>query len=60
VNQREKVLAAAVGGIFLLFGGFFGIRSFVLKPVLEVRKNLNLTREKIAKIKADQRAFFAA
>jgi hypothetical protein len=60
VNQREKILAGAVGSIFLLFGGFFGIRSFVLKPVLEVRKNIDVTREKLAKIKADQRAFFAA
>lgn len=60
MNQRERILAASVGGLVLLFGGFFAIRSFVLKPVLEVRRNITATREKLDKIKADQRAFFAA
>jgi hypothetical protein len=60
LNAREKKLAIALGSAVLLIGGIFAIRSIVLAPVLEIRKNLGVTREKIAKITAERRNFFAA
>jgi len=60
MNQREKVLVAAVGGIIGLFVLIFGIRSVIVAPLRDVDKQTAAVQEKIAKIQADRRNYFAA
>ncbi|MSU60843.1 MAG: hypothetical protein EXS31_00355 [Pedosphaera sp.] len=60
MNQREKILAAAVGGIVFIFIVGFGIRGVILKPVSEIDKRSAAIREKLDKIKAERRAYFDA
>jgi hypothetical protein len=60
MNQREKILAIAVGGLggLLLLG--FGVRAFIVKPLREIDKRAAVIREKIGKLNAERRAFFDA
>lgn len=60
MKRSEKILASALGGVLLLFGGFFVVRSVVLRPVSDLRKQAAATREATAKIHAERRAFFNA
>ncbi len=60
MNQREKILAAIVAGGFVLFGGLLGWRAVVTKPVGELDKRITAAREKLEKINAERRSFFAA
>lgn len=60
MNRREKILAGSIAGILALFGGVFVVRSVVLKPVQEIRKQISEVQEKTGKIQAERRAFFAA
>lgn len=60
MKRSEKILASALGGVLLLFGGFFVVRSVVLRPVSDLRKQAAATREATTKIHAERRAFFNA
>ncbi len=60
MNQREKILASAVGGLIVVFVVGFGIRGVILKPVREIDKRSAAIREKLEKIKAERRAYFDA
>lgn len=59
MNQREKILAAAVGGILAIFVLGFGIRGFISKPVQEVDKRIAGVRAKLDSINSERRAYFA-
>ena len=45
MNQREKILAATVGSVVLLFASGFGLRALLVKPLKEIDKKTPLTRE---------------
>jgi len=60
VNRREKILAIAVGSILVLLGSVFGVRAVLLKPLREIDKKTAALREKLEKVKAERRAYFAA
>lgn len=60
MKPREKILAGLVGGLGLLFAGVFGIRAVFLAPLRDLDKRTAAVREKINKIQADRRAYFAA
>ncbi|MFM7102402.1 MAG: hypothetical protein ACKO3N_14655, partial [Verrucomicrobiota bacterium] len=60
MKQREKILAGAVGGLALVFGGVLGGRALFLAPLRDLDKRTALVREKIQKIGTERRAYFAA
>jgi hypothetical protein len=60
VNQREKLLTGLVGGIAVLFIVGFGFRWVFLSPLKEVDKKIALARERLGKIQAERRNYFAA
>ena len=60
MNRRERILAIAVGGIVALVVAVFGVRSFFLTPLRDVDKRIAVVREKLGKIQADRRTYFAA
>jgi hypothetical protein len=60
MKRSEKILASALGGVLVLFGGFFVVRSVLLRPVNDLRKQTAITREATSKIHAERRAFFQA
>jgi hypothetical protein len=60
MNQREKVLASVVGGAAGLIFLIIGVRQIITLPLKEIDKRTAAAREKISKIQADRRAFFAA
>lgn len=59
MNQREKILAGAVGGIVAVFVIGFGIRAAILTPLRAVDKRIAAAKEKFEKIAAEKRQFFA-
>ena len=60
MNQREKIMAAAVGGLAGLFAVVFGARLLFLSPLREIDTRTAAVHEKIAKIQDERRAYFAA
>jgi len=60
LKRSEKILASAIGGILVLIGGVLVVRSVLLRPVNDLRKQTAATRDATAKIHAERRAFFAA
>lgn len=58
MNQREKILAVAVGGILAIFAGGFGVRAFLVAPLKKIDKETAGLREKLDKIKAERRTYF--
>ena len=60
MNTREKVLAGAVAGIIVLFGGVFGLKALWTKPIKEVDRKIAATREKLDKLRVERRAYFDA
>jgi hypothetical protein len=60
MNKREKTLAGTIGGLIGLLLAVYGIRVVIVKPVREVDKKIAAARERISKIQADRRAYFAA
>jgi len=60
MSQREKILAVLVGGIIVIFGGGFGLRAIWMKPLKELDRKTSGLREKLDKVRAERRAFFAA
>ena len=49
MNQREKILAATVGSVVLLFASGFGLRALLVKPLKEIDKKTAAHREKLDK-----------
>jgi hypothetical protein len=60
MSKREKILAVLVGGIVVVFGGGFGLRAIWMKPIKEMDRKTAGLREKLDKVRAERRAFFAA
>ena len=60
MNKREKILALLVGGIVVVFAGGFGLRSIWMKPLKEMDRKTSGLRERLDKVRAERRAFFAA
>ena len=60
MNTREKILAGAIAGIILLFGGVFGLKALWSKPIKAVDRQIAGTREKLEKVRAERRAYFEA
>jgi hypothetical protein len=60
MNAREKMLAGLVLGGACLFGGVLGLRAFITKPLTDLDKRILAARERLGKIQAERRSFFAA
>jgi hypothetical protein len=60
MTPREKSLAIAIGSILVLAAGGFGLRAFFLKPLQKIDKQTAVLKEKLEKINAERRAYFAA
>lgn len=60
MNRREKILAGAIGGLLGVFVLGFGARAVLITPLREIDKRIAASRERIAKIQAERRAYFAA
>ena len=60
MKRSEKLLASSVGGIVLALGAVLVVRSAVLAPLNDIRRQIAATRDATAKIHAERRAFFAA
>jgi hypothetical protein len=60
MNAREKTLAVVVGGILTLGVAALGVKFVLLKPLEKIDKQSALLQEKIEKVKAERRAYFAA
>jgi hypothetical protein len=60
MNRREKTLALLVGLMALVFAGYFGIKTLLLKPLQETDRQTQLLRDKFRQINDERRAFFAA
>lgn len=60
MSKREKILAALVGGIVIVFAGGFGLRAIWMKPLKELDRKTSGLRERLDKVRAERRAFFAA
>ncbi len=60
MNRREKILAASIGGMVGLFVVIWGLRALISQPLHLLDQRIVTAREKISKIQAERRAFFAA
>jgi hypothetical protein len=60
MNRREKILATLVGSLIGAFVIGFGVRVVIVKPLREIDKRIAGTRERLGKIQAERRAYFAA
>ena len=60
MNRREKILASAVGGIVGLLVIGLGVRAVIFNPLREIDKRIAASRERLAKIQAERRTYFAA
>ncbi|MBM3846785.1 MAG: hypothetical protein FJ405_10950 [Verrucomicrobia bacterium] len=58
MNSREKILAAAVGGLLVLFAGGFLVRSFIMKPLKDIDRKTAVLRDKLSKAQGERRAYF--
>lgn len=60
MNTREKVLAGVVAGLVGTFVLGYGLYALINKPLKEIDKRTAVLREKLDKVKAEKRAYFAA
>lgn len=60
MNAREKRLVLIVGVLAALFVAFFGIKAVFTKPLRAIDKKTALLRDRLAKVKTEQRAYFSA
>jgi hypothetical protein len=60
MNRRERILAGVIGGIVAVFLAGFGVRAFLVKPLKAIDKRIAASRERIARIQAERRAYFGA
>jgi hypothetical protein len=59
MNQREKILGGAVGGLVAIFVIGFGVRAAILKPLKDIDNRIKASKEKVEKIANEKRQFFA-
>ncbi len=59
MNAREKLLLGLVGGLVGVFVIGLGGRAFFIKPIREADQKVRGVREKLEKITAERRTFFA-
>ena len=59
MTRREKILALAVGGVVAVVGLGLGARAVLLKPLQELDRRTAGLREKLDKVKAERRTYFA-
>lgn len=59
MTRREKILAMGVGGVVALIGLGVGGRALLLKPLKEIDSRTAGLRDKLDKIKAERRTYFA-
>jgi hypothetical protein len=60
MSKREKILAALVGAVIVVFAGGFGLRAIWMKPLKELDRKTAGLRERLDKVRGERRAFFAA
>jgi hypothetical protein len=60
VSKRERILAILIGGIVVVLAGGFGLRAIWMKPLKELDRKTAGLREKLDKVRAERRAYFAA
>ena len=60
MNAREKKLAMAVGAVLGLLVAGFGVKAAIMQPLKKIDKQQIVYREKLAKLKSERRAYFAA
>ena len=60
MNQREKIMAVAVGCLAGLFALIFGARLMFIKPLRDLDTRTAALRDKLARIQDERRASFAA
>ena len=60
MNQREKILLILIATIVLVLAGGFGLKAIWMKPLKELDRKTSGLREKLDKVRAERRAFFAA
>jgi hypothetical protein len=60
MNARERRLVLIIGSILVLFLAVAGLRSFFLKPLREIDKRTAVLKDKLQKVNAERRAYFAA
>lgn len=60
MSKRERILAILVGSVVLVFAGGFGLRAIWMKPLKELDRKTAGLREKLDKVRAERRAYFAA
>jgi hypothetical protein len=59
VNQREKILMTAIGGLVGVFVIGFGLRAAILKPLKDKDKLIAAARDKHQKIQQEKLQFFS-
>ena len=60
MNRREKILLILICTIIVVFGGGFGLRAIWMKPLKALDRKTAALRERLDKVRAERRAFFAA
>ena len=60
MRRREIILLGAVGCMFLLFLGAYGIRVVFVKPLKELKSQIAALRDKVRQGNEDQRAYLSA
>jgi hypothetical protein len=60
MKAREKKLALAAGGLVGVVVLGFGVRSVLLQPLREIDRRIAANHEKLEKVQAERRAYFAA
>ncbi len=58
MNKREKILALTVGLLVVAFGGFFLLKSVLMKPLRDRDVKIAAARDQLDKIKGERRAYF--
>jgi hypothetical protein len=60
MKRRETVLLGAIGCLFLLFIGAYGIRTVFVKPLKELKSQIAVLRDKLRQNNQDQQAYVSA
>jgi hypothetical protein len=60
MNRRQTILLGAVGCLFLLFIGAYGIRTVFVKPLKELKSQIAALRDKLRQNNEDQQAYLSA
>lgn len=60
MSKREKILAALIGSLVVVFVAGFGLKAVWMKPLKALDRKTAAMREKLDKVRAERRAYFAA